>query len=228
MKEEKAMTATPVEPIVSPFYDRDGITIYNADARDILPLLPMFDLLLTDPPYGLGDAWKRTWHGNNGATKHWGDVPEWDKTTEQWMFDVVGKATDAIVWGAINYTTPPAASWLVWDKVQETKRSEFELAWSTLKSGNKMFRMSRIDAYVNCADDGKQHPNQKPVQLFEWCLSLFRDAKTVVDPFMGSGTTLVAAKRAGLRAVGIDIDRRWCKVAVSRLRQGVLDFGSEG
>jgi len=138
------------------------------------------------------------------------------------MFDVRRCGRDAVIWGANNYETPPTASWLAWDKMQETKRAEFELAWSTLKSGNKVFRMSRIDAYVNCADHGKQHPNQKPVQLFDWCIGLFRDVASVVDPFMGSGTTLRAAKDRGIRAVGVEIDERYCEIAAKRLAQGVL------
>ena len=78
------------------------------------------------------------------------------------------------------------------------------------------------------ARDGRVHPTQKPLALMKWCIGLVDDVASVIDPFMGSGTTLVAAKLLGLRAVGIEINREYCEAAVERLRQGVLCFDSEG
>ena len=75
--------------------------------------------------------------------------------------------------------------------------------------------------------DGAQHVTQKPVALMKWCLSLFPDAKTVLDPFLGSGTTLVAAKAMGLAGVGIEQEEKYCEIAANRLRQEVLDFGGD-
>jgi len=85
--------------------------------------------------------------------------------------------------------------------------------------------MSRIDAYVNYAHDGKQHPNQKPLQLFSWCIGLFKSAGAILDPFMGSGTTLVAAKLSGRKAIGIEIEEKYCEIAVKRLEQKVFQWG---
>jgi DNA modification methylase len=88
----------------------------------------------------------------------------------------------------------------------------------------KVFRMSRTDANINCRVMPKMHPAEKPLALMSWCLTLAGDVASVVDPFMGSGTTLVACKMAGIRAVGIEINEEYCQKAVERLRQGVLPF----
>lgn len=230
MKEENGMTATPVEPIVSPFYDRDGITIYNADCRDVLPMLGKFDLLLTDPPYGLGDKLgPRERTDQNKWAKHFNaGAPEWDKTTPTGtlMAEVIAIGERAIVWGGQFYELPVGRCWLAWNKIiRNWSSSEHELAWTNLDKPNRAFDYS----HGQLATEGKHwHPTQKPLPLMKWCIGFVPEAKSVLDPFMGSGTTLVAAKLLGLRAVGIEINRNYCEAAVERLRQGVLDFGSEG
>jgi DNA modification methylase len=108
---------------------------------------------------------------------------------------------------------------MCWDKAQEFSGADFELAWTTLNSPSKTFRMSRVEAYGSTP---RLHPTQKPEKLISWCLAQAPDAKSVLDPWAGSGTTLVAAKLRGLRAVGIEINEDYCKIAVERLRQGVL------
>jgi site-specific DNA-methyltransferase (adenine-specific) len=212
---------------MTPYYSEGGITIYHGDCREILPTLHPADLVLADPPYGLGRRWSRTSHGSNGRSRLWtGDTPEWDLCAEQWMFDVGAHGADSVIWGANNFTTPPTASWLVWDKAQKTTRAECEIAWSTLRSGNKTFRMTRIDAYFNKAWWPKEHPCEKPVQLYQWCIGLFSGAASVVDPFMGSGTSLAAAKSLGVGAIGIEIEERYCEIAAKRLSQGVLPMAA--
>lgn len=208
---------------MKPYYSEAGIEIYHADCREVIPTLGKVDLVLTDPPYGLGDSWKRTYHGPSGTTKLWGDVPDWDEKAEPWVAELLLKLeTNLVFWGANNYLMPPSACWFIWDKLQESKRAEFEMAWTTLKCGHKAFRMSSIDANWNCRETSKQHPNEKPLGLMQWCLKWFPKARSVIDPFMGSGTTLVAAKMLGRRAIGIELDERHCETAACRLAQGVL------
>ena len=197
--------------MVEPYYDCDGITIYNADCREVLPQLGQFDLLLTDPPYGIGIA------ANPVRQKH--KKKTWDnEKPKQYLIDyardICGKQ---IIWGGNYFDLWPTRNFLVWDKQQPENFSlaMCELAWCSWDGNAKRFTR-RVVGYE------KQHPTQKPEELMRWCLSLVPDASTVLDPFMGSGTTLVAAKIEGRQAVGIEIDEKYCEAAVNRLAQGVL------
>ena len=198
-----------------PYYSEAGITIYHGDCREFLPHIGRFDGLLTDPPYGHGDKWSGgTWASN----EIYDAAFEWDaQTVEQALLDAcVAAATNAIVWGGNYYRMAPARCWLSWVKTSRmTTMADFELAWTNLDRPAKLFEEDRNP-------DGKRvHPTQKPLRLFRWCLEMLQ-AKSVVDPFMGSGTTLRAAKDLGIAAVGIDKRERYCEMAVKRLRQEVL------
>ena len=212
-----------VEPVVSPFYDRDGITIYNADCRQVLPFLDRFDLLLTDPPYGIGEdgGSQRT----RGSKRTNGLKMGWDtERPSPVIFMQMLECTDQqVIWGG-NYFAdllPPSRCWLYWNKLMGGDFADGELAWTSRDGVLKHYTHAKQTV-------ARVHPTQKPLPVIKWCLSFFPNAKSVLDPFMGSGTTLVAAKLLGLRAVGIEINREYCEVAVRRLRQGVLGFGSEG
>jgi len=212
--------------VLQPFYEDESVTIYHGDARQIVPMLGRFDLLLTDPPYGLGDKWTGgNFRGKNGVGKLWGEkTPAWDvETLPQWLLDeCILAASAAIVWGGNYYALPPSRAWLSWDKLQEHSGSECELAWSNLDIPAKVFRMSRIDAYQNKAETPKMHPTEKPLQLMSWCLKLAGNPKTILDPFAGSGTTGLSAKNLGLKAVLIEREERYCRMAAGRMSQGVL------
>ena len=212
---------------MKPYYDRNGITIYHGDCREILPTLERFDLLLTDPPYGIGEKWKTQFKAKNGNSRLWDGSSTWDAVTvdDQTILLTVSHADQAIIWGGNYYSFPSSRCWLIWDKVQKsTAGADAELAWTNLGGTVRAFRMSRIDAYVNVGNETKQHPTQKPLSLMQWCLTFAPDAKTVLDPFMGSGTTLVAAKLAGIQATGIEINERYCEIGAKRLEQEVFDF----
>lgn len=198
-----------------PYYEHAGIVIYHGDARDVLPGLGRFDLLLTDPPYGHGDKWSGgTW----AANPIYEAAFEWDaQPVDQRLLDqAVAASAKAIVWGGNYYSMPPSRCWLSWLKTSRIRTmADFELAWTNLDWPAKAFDEDRNP-------DGKRyHPTQKPLSLFRWCLDLAK-AETVIDPFMGSGTTLRAAKDAGIRAVGIERIERYCEIAAKRLAQEVL------
>ena len=235
---EQPATRRPLEPLVSPFYERDGITIYHADCREVLPLLGRFDLLLTDPPYGMnlntdnsrfsgGTKGNMAKRGNgvgsaDGKPIH-GDDEDFDPS---FLLDV---ASDKVIWGWNHFPDKlPRGACLVWlkryDEAFGSFLSDAETAWKSKGVGV----YCRRDLSNNAIANERVHPTQKPVGLMSWCLTMFPEAKSVLDPFMGSGTTLVAAKRLGLRAVGIEINREYCEAAVERLRQGVFGFDSEG
>lgn len=210
---------------MKPYYQDDSCTIYHGDCREVLPLVHA-DLVLTDPPYGLGKRWtKSRMAGRNGSARLWGQGETWDDSTvDSALLELaVSRGRSAIVWGGTYYVMPPSRCWLVWDKVQVFTGADAELAWTNLDMATRVFRLSRIDAYVNDAEYVKSHPTEKPVQLFRWCLSLASGVDALIlDPFMGSGTTLRAAKDLGRRAIGIEIEERYCEIAAKRLAQEVL------
>ena len=116
---------------------------------------------------------------------------------------------------------------MVWDKVNgSTDFADCELAWTSLGKPVRIFRKQWMGAHAKeRIDFDRFHPTQKPVDLMAWCINHAPKADTILDPFMGSGTTLVAAKQLGRRAVGIEIEEKYCAIAVQRLAQEVMDFG---
>jgi DNA modification methylase len=209
---------TPKLP--KPYYEQDGIVIFNADCREILPHLPKVDLVLTDPPYGI----KRFQKGF-GYTRFKGYGCEtegiiWDTPPDnETLLAIISKAKYSIIWGANNFQLPPTEYFMVWDKQQTVDNfASAEYAWTNNPQPAKVFRYS-IHKH-NQTD--KSHPTQKPVFLCEWCIQLAKESDTILDPFMGSGTTLVAAKQLGRKAIGIEIEEKYCEIAVKRLGQGVL------
>lgn len=213
-----------------PYYDQDGITIYNADCRQVLPFLERFDLLLTDPPYGIGLDTRNRKYATNGTEYRnvHGDDVAFDPAVlldERWM--------RAVIWGGNCFASrlPDHPGWLSWVKIDQNntaiRQAETEFAWTNFVARSQAFRYTWIGAGKEEKEfNGRPmlHPCQKPVALMKWCIGLVPYAKSVLDPFMGSGTTLVAAKLLGLRAVGIEISEEYCRKAVQRLRQQVLAF----
>lgn len=212
---------------MKPYYEQDGITIYNGDCREILPHIKA-DLVLTDPPYGIGEArGKNRTRSNLAVAKDYG-VAAWDDAppSADTLSLVLAAASRAIVFGGNYFTLPPSACWLVWDKDRTGDFADAELAWTNLKGAVRLkrFRWNGMLQEPGAEREHRQHPTQKPVPVMKWCLGFAPDARVVLDPFMGSGTTLVAAKLEGRKAVGIEIDERYCEIAVRRLKQQVLDF----
>jgi site-specific DNA-methyltransferase (adenine-specific) len=202
---------------VKPYYEHAGITIYHGDCREILPTLGKFDLLLTDPPYGINFAGQPTkWQRLAGAK------PEaWDATAPVWFPEFVAQYQSACVWGGNYLALPPSRGWLIWLKPDAPpSMGPAELAWTS--RDENVATISQSISKTNHERVG--HPTQKPLRVMKWCLEFFPDAKVILDPFMGSGTTLRAVKDAGLIATGIEIEERYCEIAAKRLAQEVL-FG---
>lgn len=214
-----------------PYYEKDGIVIYCGDCREILPHLPKVDLVLTDPPYGANidtDFSRYSGERNSSYDRVIGDDKPFDPS-------VCMVCKRVIIWGANCFSDRlPMGVWLVWDKRHDSGKSftsDAEVAWMKLgaggKSGGSGVRIySQIWQGFLRSEQRHGHPTQKPVELFEWCISQYSgEINTILDPFMGSGTTLVAAKNLGRKAIGIEIEERYCEIAVKRLSQEVFDFG---
>ena len=223
------------EGIVKPYYDDGrGIVIYNCDCREVLPTLGPVDLVLTDPPYGIaldtdnsrfsgGTRGNMAKSGNGKGTGAGAAIKNDESPFDPSFLSLYGEGQ--IVWGWNNYPNSfPAGACLVWIKRNDdafgTFLSDAETAW--MSKGHGVY--CRRDLSNNAIALERVHPTQKPVGLMKWCLSFFPKAESILDPFMGSGTTLVAAKQLGRRAIGIEIEERYCEIAAKRLAQEVLDF----
>jgi len=211
---------------MKPYYQDEYVTLYCGDCREIVPTLGKFDLLLTDPPYGI----KRFKRGSLRFDKKrefpngikWDDAP--DLETLNGIMEV---ATNSIIWGMNNLPLPTTEHFLVWDKEQTVDNfASAELAWCNLKTPAKVFRYS-IHRHNNSKIGG--HPTEKPLMLMTWCITLAGDnVKTILDPFAGSGTTGVAAKLLNRKCTLIEKEEKYCEIAARRLSQGVLPlFESE-
>lgn len=208
-----------------PYYSDDYVTIYHGDCEEVLPTLPRSDIILTDPPYGLGNKW--VGGGGEHTKTSWRFDPtearKWDRATSPIVPSLVTMADVVIIWGGNYYDLPPARCWFLWDKKQNDQwtTAQAEMAWTNLDRTVRIFRMSQIEAY---GPMNKEHPTQKPLALLSWCLTMARidSPATILDPFMGSGTTLRAAKDRGHKAIGIEVDERYCEIAAARMAQEVL------
>lgn len=201
---------------MKPYYQEGGIVIYHGDCREVLPMLSKVDLVLTDPPYGINAARKR-----NSQKWRWVDreVNGWDaeRPDGHLIQLAVKSASAAIIWGG-NYFTDvlhPTDKWLIWDKGQaDFSLADVEMAWCSWSGAARRITFSRAAALL----DGKEHPTQKPVAVTLWALRQApKPAHSVVDPFMGSGTTLVACKRMGRQCVGVEIEEKYCEIAARRV-----------
>ena len=219
-----------------PYYDESGITIYHGDCKEILPHLELVDLVLTDPPYGIGEAaGKNKSRSIKTTAKDFGD-DKWDneRISRDILNLVLGAGSSRIIFGGNYYTDllTQNTCWLVWDKMNGANDfADCELAWTNLNGAVRNFKWM-WQGMIKKMPEQRWHPTQKPISVMRWCIEQ-ADMKqkkihnTILDPFMGSGTTLVAAKTLGRKAIGIEIEEKYCGVAVKRLRQEVLDFKEE-
>lgn len=218
---------------MKPFYEHAGITIYHGDCREIAPPRNL-DLLLTDPPYGINlDTNYSQRNSSNIRGRDYAPLHGDNEMGEfGWLFKV---GCLKVIFGANNWPdqiqfNPKTCGWICWDKRtnQDADRilgSPFELA---VVIGQRTYEMIRLQhCGVKNADgdnSGRFHPTQKPVRLMHRIIEMYRP-NSIFDPFMGSGTTLIAAKNLRCRAIGIEIEEKYCEIAAKRLSQEVFEFG---
>ena len=214
---------------MKPYYSHAGIEIFHGDCRDVLPTIPAgsVDLVLTDPPYGIRADEAASKNNGKWGWKFYGETTwDRDRPSAETLRAVLHASRHAIVWGG-NYFAdllPPSMGWLAWDKGQrEFSLADFEMAWTSFWCASRVIEVPR--AIAN--QEGKEHPTQKSVRVMMQCIAWADDRagsqlSTILDPFMGSGTTLVAAKNLGRKAIGIEIEERYCEIAAKRLAQEVM------
>ena len=188
--------------------------LWHGDCREVLPLLPKHDLVLTDPPYGIGFAAQPTDYQRKNGMK----PADWDNApAPDWLIGLMREKTGAlIVWGGNYYALPLTRGWLAWRKPDAPpSMAHLELAWTSYDMNAKM--LDHSIAATNAERAG--HPTQKPVRVMAWSLEFAPDAQTVLDPFMGSGTTGVACAQLGKAFTGIERERKYFDIACERIRR---------
>ena len=231
---------TALAGLPKPYYEDGLVTIYHGDCREWMPQPTHKDsqssewcmsheagVVVTDPPYGIGyspsqnsgKAWgPKTFVGQSVVR---GDAEAFDPTL------VLALGLPTVLFGANHYASllPDSPSWIVWDKRDGLTSNDFadcELAWTNFGTVARVVT-HRWSGMMRDSERGdhRWHPTQKPVYVMRWIIERCPDG-TVLDPFMGSGTTLVAAKSLGRRAIGIEIEERYCEIAATRCSQEVL------
>jgi DNA modification methylase len=222
--------------IPKPYYEQDGITIYHGDCRDVLPTLELgsVDLVLTDPPYGISYATNFAVRGIGASWLNTEIANDADTTVRDAMLQLL-PGIPALVFGTWKVQRPRnTRAVLVWDKGPASGMGDLSFPWKGSWeeiyvigggfSGHRDEGVIKGFTELTWESQGRSHPNQKPVKLLRYLLSK-HPGQTILDPFMGSGTTLRAAKDLGRRAIGIEIEERYCEIAAKRLQQAVLPLG---
>ncbi len=184
-------------------------TLILGDCREVMPTLGRFDACVTDPPYGIGI------NKSNRISLSRGHVGEtWDEKPAD-MSWLVPLNIPSIIWGGNYFDLPPTRGFLIWDKNNSGRDfADVELAWTNLDMVARIISCRPMNM-----DGGKHHPTQKPLEVMRWCLGFVPDAETILDPFMGSGTTLVACQQLGRKGTGIEISEKYFDIACKRVEQ---------
>lgn len=197
-------------------------TLYLGDCREILPTLGGIDAVITDPPYGINENSKKVASRGKLATPTDYGSFDWDKDPidHGLLQDVIGAGKHAIVFGGNYYPMPAASCWLIWDKQNGSNDfADCELAWTNLPKAVRIFR-HLWNGMIRAGEEKAQqrvHPTQKPVAVMSWCIEQAGMPETILDPFMGSGTTGVAAVRLGRKFIGIEREPKYFDIACKRI-----------
>lgn len=204
--------------------------LWLGDSAELLPLMPRADAVVMDPPYGIGEAAGKAKTRTSGLASRLRDaykyrrdygVSEWDdETADDVVAAAIGRARWAVVFGGNYYDLPPSSCWLVWDKLNgDTDFADCELAWTNLPKAVRRIRFLWNGCMRRERDIDREHPTQKPVDVMKWCIEHIPEPNRVImDPFMGSGTTGVAAVKLGRRFIGIEREPKYFEIACKRIR----------
>lgn len=206
--------------MIQPYYQDDFVTLYHGDCREIVPNLGRFDLLLTDPPYGIGEHGGKSRTRGKALPNH--QCMGWDKERpDVWVFGLLLSISSIQMIFGGNYFAdilPASRCWLYWRKLMGGDFADGELVWTSLDAV--------VREYTKPNKGGKnQHPTQKPLELMQWCINLAGECvQTILDPFAGSGTTGRAAKDLGKKCTLIEREESYCEIAAKRMEQECFQF----
>lgn len=188
-------------------------TLIRGDSMDILPTLGRFDAVITDPPYGIGKI-----NQGGGRPEHFKETLNWDLSTpEKILLDLcLSKAQISIVWGGNYFELPPSRCWLSWVKPDAVpSMANIEMAWTNINQNAK--HISCSIAQTN--PERVAHPTQKPLKVMVFSIEQAGNPQTILDPFMGSGTTGVAAIQLGRTFTGIEREQKYFDIACERIER---------
>ena len=201
--------------------ETEKTTLYLGDCEEILPELPVVDALVTDPPYGIGEAaGKNRSRGCIAKPTDYG-VKDWDnkKIKTDLINQLIDRSKQQIIFGGNYYDLPPTSCWFIWDKMNgNTDFADFEMAWTNLKTACRKIEWL-WNGMLRKDNEKRFHPTQKPVGVMTWCIDKLKDSDLILDPFMGSGTTGVAAVNLGRRFIGIEREEKYFEVALRRIEE---------
>jgi len=210
-------------------------TLYLGDCMGILTGLPRVDAVITDPPYGIGESSakvaSRQRGGNLGALlgykgkamadqKDYGHF-DWDQSPpEKLLIDAIrNTSTWQAFFGGNYFELPPTSCWLVWDKLNgDNDFADCELAWTNWPKAVRRIQW-RWNGMIRQGNEERSHPTQKPLAVMKWVIDLCPKADTILDPFMGSGTTGVAAAQMGRKFIGIEREPKYFDIACERIER---------
>ncbi len=215
--------------MIDPWIKKEVIgtaTLYQGDCVEVMSVLDPVDAVLADPPYGIDIAAHGTIGGGSMADPIDYGKDDWDKeglSAEQWeAMQKISKVHTIWGWNHLVGVLGPSAGVFIWDKKCQNgwndTFSDAEIAWTNTVTRAKMFRHLWRGA-LRASEQGanvRQHPTQKPIALMEWCLS-FVEGQTILDPFMGSGTTGIACVNQGRKFIGIERDPKYFEISCKRI-----------
>lgn len=198
----------------------DKIEITNEDNMELMKRYPdnYFDLAIVDPPYGI-DAGKMTM----GSGKHnFSKGKDWDSSipTEEYFKELFRVSKNQIIWGGNYFPLPLNNNWIIWDKLNPNLSfSEAELAWCSLNKNIRIFK--RLSTLPDC-DVKKQHPTQKPIKLYKFCLKKYaKQGDKILDTHLGSGSIAIACHDYGFELTACELDKEYYGKAIQRIKNHV-------
>jgi len=197
------------------------------DCREVLPTLGKVDAVVTDPPYGIGvdvvmAKQGGTKYGNAAAAKRQYEATDWDAAppSHETIAAVVAAGRWSVIFGGNYFGLPASRCWLVWDKENGGNAfADAELAWTNLDKPTRIKRHMWNGMIRKGQEERGEHPTQKPLGVMLWAIDQIPDVQTILDPFMGSGTTGVAAVQMGRDFIGIEREPKYFDIACRRIEQ---------
>jgi len=198
-------------------------TLYLGDCADVLSTIEKVDAVITDPPYGINENSKKVAsRGNMAKPKDYGDF-DWDKSPppDELIELIRIKGKYQAFFGGNYFTLPPTSCWLVWDKLNgDNDFADCELAWTNWPKAVRRLQW-RWNGMIRQGNEERYHPTQKPLEVMKWVIELCPKSDTILDPFMGSGTTGVGAIQMGKKFIGIEREKQYFDIACKRIEQAI-------